>query len=172
MIDLPVNVREIIGAAGGLAGVGEAGKISPMPNAADVGAADVELLTWTPRITIRETDPVGITYTRQQGLGVRVGKLVYLHANITLSSKGSAQTGYTAIIRGLPYGPAYNYHAAAVAYARGVTGSGSLRGEVCQGAGYINLYASDTSGDQVPVDFSALTDSLAIEGLSMVYIID
>ena len=38
MIDLPVNVREIVGAAGGLAGVGDAGKIAPMPTAADVGA--------------------------------------------------------------------------------------------------------------------------------------
>lgn len=38
MIDLPVNVREIVGASGGFAGVGDTGKITPMPTAVDVGA--------------------------------------------------------------------------------------------------------------------------------------
>jgi len=56
--------------------------------------------TFTPTITFGGAS-VGITYSTQNGLYTRIGNVVYVVANVRLTSKGSS-TG-TANIAGLPY---------------------------------------------------------------------
>lgn len=159
------------GAAGGVASLDGAGKLMQMPTAADVGAPDVEPLTWTPRITIGGAEPTGIAYAEQRGWGVRIGKLVYLHANITLSNKGTAAEQLSARIVGLPYAIAHNYHAATKGWAANITQAAMLHGEAA-GGGIITLYTTNAEGQNAAVMMKDLANNATIEGLSLTYIID
>lgn len=62
--------------------------------------ADYEEGTWTPTLHF-SGGSTGITYSTQTGRYTKVGRMVYLVCDITLSSKGSS-TGY-AYLDGLPY---------------------------------------------------------------------
>jgi hypothetical protein len=56
--------------------------------------------TWTPVLSFGGAS-VGITYSLQSGVYARIGKLIFVNFNVTLTSKG-ASTG-TALISGLPF---------------------------------------------------------------------
>lgn len=106
MIDLPVNVREIVGAAGGLAGVGDAGQIAPMPTAADVGAVPIETIqvgTWTP--TLLGSGGGNCTYSDQTGNFINIGKLCF--AQFRVSAGNVSTLSGSLYIGGLPYASAY-----------------------------------------------------------------
>jgi hypothetical protein len=62
--------------------------------------ADYEEGTWTPTVYFGGAT-VGVTYTTQSGTYTKIGNIVRLTANITLSSKGSSTT--YAEVRGVPF---------------------------------------------------------------------
>lgn len=125
--------------------------------------ADVEVLTWTPYLQVGGATVPTMTYSKQQGWGVRIGKFVHLSANLTLKSKGSF--GDAAVsLRGMPYNST-GYTSVTVAVAGGVTYPGTLHGE--QNTFYSNLYCTTPEGNIQTVKWSHITDTFSMEGLSL-----
>lgn len=128
-----------------------------------VDYADVELLTWTPYLQVGGANVPGMTYSKQQGWGVRIGKFVHLSANLNLSNKGSIGDSSVSL-RGMPYN-ATGYTSVTVAVAGGVTYNGTLHGE--QTSAYVNLYCTTPDGGIQTVKWSHITNAFSIEGLSL-----
>ena len=171
MIDLPVNVREIVGAAGGLAGVGEAGKISPMPTAADVGAPDWEAGTWTPTIHGYSPQNAG-TLATAEGWYCRTGKLVKIAATIKLSSKGTIPSNDRLYIGGLPFSPAH-YDTTTTTYFKGAVDIASVMGEITPG-GTIGLYTPTVGKGAQITNLTAgnVTDNFELTEISATYLVN
>ncbi len=68
------------------------------PNTLD----DYEEGTWTPTFTTTGTPPTGVTYSNQIGHYTRIGNLISIWVNMTLTSKGTGGTG-NGRINGLPF---------------------------------------------------------------------
>ena len=131
----------------------------------NVDYADIELLTWIPRFQVKGAQPAGMAYAKQEGWGVRVGKMVHLSCNITLSSKGTSPNDKILLV-GLPYS-VRSYTGAVCAVAENFDRAGTFRAEFV--ANYANLYRNSTSGAAEWMDFNMITDNMLIEGLSVTY---
>jgi hypothetical protein len=122
---------------------------------------DYEEGTWTPEITI-DNSTTGITYATKSASYIKVGKMVFVEGDISMSSKGSGSG--TVKIQGLPFtvydrtgGTSLDGGSGMCAYAGGITGVFSSIGIVGVGGGTVAaLYISTTSGGQ---QISNLTDS-------------
>lgn len=123
---------------------------------------DYEEGTWTPGISFGG-GTTGITYTTQTGRYTKIGRLVYVEAQIVLSAKGSS-TG-SALVTGLPFTVGINSTCGLVA----VTGFSSLtagiKGNFSTGATTISIRAPGTTGEPAATDTNfAATSNLVING--------
>ena len=102
--------------------------------------------TWTPALDGGGSG-VGVTYSKQAGKYVKVGKIVTINANITLSNKG-ATTGNSAII-GLPFSSdgACDVPVTITVSPLNSAGYGPIAfGTLLAGSTQINLFKMGTSG--------------------------
>lgn len=112
---------------------------------------DYEEGTWTPTISINDSTS-GIAYTSRSGAYVKIGELVYVEADITLSSKGSS-TG-TVKVGSLPFtvddrtsATSLDGGASIIPFSVGTSGIYTPIGVVGRGATTdLGLYAATSSG--------------------------
>lgn len=114
---------------------------------------DYEEGTFTPGVTFGGGS-TGITYTTQTGYYVKIGRMVYGAANVTLSAKGSS-TGIMAIT-GLPFTAGLMNWTSAIGYASAFTGlTGALTTVTNPGQTTLGVYQSAAA------TYSGVTDTAA-----------
>ena len=136
---------------------------------------DYEVGTWTAGIEINN-DATGITYASRSASYVKIGKLVFVDADIQLSSKGS--TSGTVKITGLPFtvydrtgGTSLDGGASLAGFSGGTTGVYSPVGLVGRGGTTdINAYVATSSGNSLNANLSNtnITDSFSVR-ISLTY---
>lgn len=101
--------------------------------------------TWTPVLKFGG-GTTGITYTNQLGFYTRIGRLVTVHVNVILTSKGSSSGAAT--IAGLPFAPASNGSASLACgfYSNFAAGVTSIAGFALAGATTITLQTNGAGG--------------------------
>lgn len=103
---------------------------------------------WTPELwdSTLATDPTPPTYTSQVGKYTRIGNIIYIQCQISISALGSLNPSSQGFIGGLPavapVGSPGAFGAVAVGFASNlsITAGHSLTGQIESGANYISLY--------------------------------
>ena len=121
--------------------------------------------TWTPELwdTTLATDPTPPTYVANLGRYTRIGRVVYLEGNITISALGTLTAGDEAYIGGLPFTPDNASGAITIGMAGGlaITATTSLTGSVNTG-GYIDLLVWDATTGTTAALISDLSATMGI----------
>tara|TARA_S200002703_G_C3679000_1_gene208543 strand:+ start:33 stop:575 length:543 start_codon:yes stop_codon:yes gene_type:complete len=130
---------------------------------------DYEEGTWTPTIKINDSTS-GIAYSSRSGAYVKIGELVYVEADITLSSKGSS-TG-TVRVGSLPFTvddrtaqTSIDGGASFIPFSVGTTGIYTPIGVIGRGGTTdLGMYVATSSGGTVGtvLQNTKITDSLSI----------
>jgi len=136
---------------------------------------DYEIGTWTAGIEINDSAS-GIAYTSRSASYVKIGKLVFVDADIQLSSKGSSSG--TVKITGLPFtvydrtgGTSLDGGASLCAFQFGTSGIFTPIGLVGRGGTTdISMYIASTSGGNISTNLtdSKITDSFSVR-MSLTY---
>ena len=130
---------------------------------------DYEEGTWTPTIKINDSTS-GIAYASRSGAYVKIGELVYVEADITLSSKGSGTGGVK--VGSLPFTvddrtseTSLDGGASIIPFSVGTTGIYTPIGVIGKGGTTdLALYAATSSGGAVSdaLQNTKITNSLSI----------
>lgn len=150
--------------AGGIYDIEDNGSVYILMNSAQGS----NIVSWTPSLTFGGGN-TGITYSAQTGVAVKMGRIVFMAFNITLTSKGSS-TGQ-AVISGLPFASNAGWfgdNAGPVAAAN-LTFSGKyvMFGYV-NGTTTMNLLQIASAGSLAALDDTAFANNTLIAG-SMFY---
>lgn len=109
------------------------------PNCLD----DYEEGTWTPSLKFGG-NAVGMTYSLQSGRYTKIGRLVVLECQVTLTAKGSS-TG-TPTITGMPFNAGATGATGAIDSATGISSLTAGLYVVCDNAGVLYLFGNGASG--------------------------
>ena len=130
--------------------------------------------TWTPTIQDdSRSDSESQTYSVQNGVYRRIGDIVYISADITMTSLGSLTTGQAAVMAGLPFTSAATYtHSITCGQAGGVNlGSATtVTGTIEPSDDVINLYKWNNSSSVSTLKTNEITATgiLKISGFYLV----
>lgn len=115
--------------------------VTGKPLAAD-GLGDYKKGTWTPVFSCGTTPPTGVTYSAQTGVYTKIGNVVHVSFNLSVTSIGTGGVG-TGIITGLPFTSANN-------------GVSSI------GAGYVTATTLDAGYTQFVFHIAANTSQIEV----------